>query len=350
MKTWTIEMNDGGSEDEVTIRAIDREDALNMITQECEKWISKGDWGNDGGTVSVSWRLLDAEGELVHAGTQKVELPIDESDRIREAVGDSSLVCGRDPDDHQWSSEGEGGCDENPGVFGGAGGRLSTREHCSRCGLKRRHEYVGPQPNPGEVDQVYYELPVYRIEFVACTNTEAIIDLPYRELLGDEDARRLLSSCSFSAMVQAQDLMSAVGLESKHRADSQFANWNGGQFTDHKVGSKLFNFIYGHLFAKAIADDKRIAWEALPPMVREHAEKCIKKAADNYSTSIDDMCASAVESELEHWRHNLIDLADVPDRERLTWLIDEARGPLGNAKAKEHAEVVANELKRLQAN
>lgn len=37
---------------------------------------------------------------------------------------------------HQWTGEGEGGSDENPGVFGSGGGVI-IHEHCKLCGIRR---------------------------------------------------------------------------------------------------------------------------------------------------------------------------------------------------------------------
>ncbi len=65
--------------------------------------------------------------------------------------------AGGDPDcDHDWTSEGEGGCGENPGVWSVGGTTLVIRAHCRRCGLRRVETLIGAQRNPGEHNTVQY--------------------------------------------------------------------------------------------------------------------------------------------------------------------------------------------------
>src|SRR5690606_24674413 len=66
--------------------------------------------------------------------------------------------CGNDPDDHDWTSEGEGGCDQNPGVWSTGGTSMTFCTHCRRCGLMRREVVYGSQRNPGQADTVSYEM------------------------------------------------------------------------------------------------------------------------------------------------------------------------------------------------
>jgi hypothetical protein len=67
-------------------------------------------------------------------------------------------AAGGNPDcDHDWSSEGEGGCDENPGVWSTGGTTLVFRDHCDHCGIIRTRTDVGSQRNPGKHDTVRYE-------------------------------------------------------------------------------------------------------------------------------------------------------------------------------------------------
>jgi len=75
---------------------------------------------------------------------------------IRAAMGDAG--CGDDPDDHDWTSEGEGGLDENPGVWSTGGTSMVYHSHCRRCGLRRIEHSHGAQRNPGEGDSVEYHL------------------------------------------------------------------------------------------------------------------------------------------------------------------------------------------------
>ena len=57
---------------------------------------------------------------------------------------------------HHWSSAGEGGCAENPGVWSMGGTTLAFRAHCTRCGLVRETLARGRQRNPGEGDEIAY--------------------------------------------------------------------------------------------------------------------------------------------------------------------------------------------------
>jgi hypothetical protein len=59
---------------------------------------------------------------------------------------------------HSWSSEGEGGCSENPGVWSLGGTTIHTSEHCAHCGLRRKVTMYGSQRNPGQCDSVTYEV------------------------------------------------------------------------------------------------------------------------------------------------------------------------------------------------
>lgn len=75
---------------------------------------------------------------------------------IKEAAGTAG--CGTSPDDHDWTSEGEGGCSENPGVWSTGGTSMRFATHCRVCGLKRVQCTTGSQRNPGEHDTVEYEM------------------------------------------------------------------------------------------------------------------------------------------------------------------------------------------------
>ena len=68
--------------------------------------------------------------------------------------------AGADPEcAHDWTSEGEGGCDDNPGVWSTRGTSMSFVSHCRQCGLIRKEFTTGSQRNPGEHDTVSYEMP-----------------------------------------------------------------------------------------------------------------------------------------------------------------------------------------------
>ena len=88
----------------------------------------------------------------------KIEIEPDHSSKIIEACGRYE-GCGSDPDDHDWTSEGEGGCDQNPGVWSTGGTSMQFASHCRKCGLRRIEKHTGSQRNPGEHNTVDYEMP-----------------------------------------------------------------------------------------------------------------------------------------------------------------------------------------------
>ena len=71
--------------------------------------------------------------------------------------------CGSEQDapdctqaEHAWSSEGEGGCRESPGVWSLGGTTISIRTDCRHCGVIRRDVYRGSQRDNDECDEVTY--------------------------------------------------------------------------------------------------------------------------------------------------------------------------------------------------
>jgi hypothetical protein len=58
---------------------------------------------------------------------------------------------------HSWTSEGEGGCDSNPGVWSLGGTAYSFAVHCRYCGVRRLTLHRGRQRNPYECDSIRYE-------------------------------------------------------------------------------------------------------------------------------------------------------------------------------------------------
>ena len=65
---------------------------------------------------------------------------------------------------HRWIAtfDIEGGLKENPGVWATKGTGLVIKDHCQRCGLKRKQVLLGSQRNPGEKDTIEY----YREDFI----------------------------------------------------------------------------------------------------------------------------------------------------------------------------------------
>ena len=104
----------------------------------------------------------DEDGDEIDRDGVSVEIEPDHERLVREAVrlaGARDRSCGNDPDEHDWTSEGEGGCDENPGVWSTGGTSMLFVSHCRTCGLRRREKTCGSQRNPGESDRVEYEMP-----------------------------------------------------------------------------------------------------------------------------------------------------------------------------------------------
>lgn len=125
------------------------------------EYVEGGDWGDElSGCVDVSvWkRGIDSNGNECRAYEETFSIDLcdalDHGDAIEEAMGDAG--CGLDPDDHDWTSEGEGGLDNNPGVWSTGGTSFVFKSHCRVCGLHRTETKVGSQRNPGEGDSVEY--------------------------------------------------------------------------------------------------------------------------------------------------------------------------------------------------
>lgn len=123
----------------------------------CEDWVKDGEWGENGARINVYWDLYNKNGELLNIGTNEVDIEPNHEFLIKE-VAYPYEVCGFDPEDHEWTSEGEGGCDENPGVWSVGGTGLVFKFHCRKCGLSREEYKTGSQYNPGEHDTVKYDM------------------------------------------------------------------------------------------------------------------------------------------------------------------------------------------------
>lgn len=153
MTTWQLELRDDQTSETVNFdeRPTERE-----IREACEEWCKGGEWGNDGARIDVRWTLSQNDDEI-NEGTIWVEIEPNHERLIKDACGDAG--CGSDPDDHDWTAEGEGGCDSNPGVWSTGGTAMSFATHCRVCGLRRLECTTGSQRNPGEHDTATYEMP-----------------------------------------------------------------------------------------------------------------------------------------------------------------------------------------------
>jgi hypothetical protein len=126
------------------------------IQGQIEEWINDVEWGDDGASIDVNWSLEKISQEI-DSGMYTVDIEPDHYSLIKKACGNNG--CGNSPADHDWTSEGEGGCDDNPGVWAGCGTSMTFSTHCRRCGLHRTHYWTGSQRNPGEHDTTNYEMP-----------------------------------------------------------------------------------------------------------------------------------------------------------------------------------------------
>ena len=102
------------------------------------------DYGHGDYRVEVSWTATDYAGEEIASGDFKF---------IQET---KEPECS-EADGHDWTSEGEGGCDENPGVWSTGGTAMVFYAHCRNCRMRRVRHTTGSQRNPGECDTTRYE-------------------------------------------------------------------------------------------------------------------------------------------------------------------------------------------------
>lgn len=147
---WTLEMRgDGGAEETVEF---DHDPSNREIKEACEEWVRSGEWGDDGASIEVGWSQSCDSEDKTYDGFVTVEIEPDHDALIRAAGGNTDC-------DHDWTAEGEGGLDENPGVWSTGGTSMTFSTHCRKCGLHRTEYHTGSQRNPGEHDTVSYEQP-----------------------------------------------------------------------------------------------------------------------------------------------------------------------------------------------
>ena len=94
--------------------------------------------------MQITWEATDADGDEIDGGTFAM-------------TGETEEPPCSAADEHDWTNEGEGGCDSNPGVWSTGGTGLNFHSHCRKCGLKRVIHHTGSQRNPGECDTTTYE-------------------------------------------------------------------------------------------------------------------------------------------------------------------------------------------------
>ena len=161
MNMYTITLTDESGCDDTHAIHSETDDAAKVEARESAQelaadWCSGDEWGNDGASIEVRWSLRKSGDEEIDDGTVTVEIEPDHRALILEA-GPWEESCGLDPGDHEWTTDGEGGCDSNPGVWSTGGTSMKFSSRCRACGLHRTEHHTGSQRNPGAHDTVEYE-------------------------------------------------------------------------------------------------------------------------------------------------------------------------------------------------
>lgn len=144
--TTFIYHEDGGHQE--TIEGVT---TMAEALERAEEMCKDGEWGNEGALINVWVEEIDEDGEQIDRDDIEVSIEPDHEEMIRRAGGDTDC-------EHEWTSEGEGGCTENPGVWSLGGTTMLFKSHCEKCGLKREEVHHGSQRNPGQADKVTYSI------------------------------------------------------------------------------------------------------------------------------------------------------------------------------------------------
>lgn len=135
-------------------------DDMHEACEIAEDMARGGEWGDEGASVSVWVTEKDEDGDVTDQRSITVEIEPDHEALIHHATSAArERSCGDSPDDHDWTREGEGGCDSNPGVWSTGGTSMLFCSHCRTCGLHRKTSTCGSQRNPGDHDTTEYEMP-----------------------------------------------------------------------------------------------------------------------------------------------------------------------------------------------
>jgi hypothetical protein len=110
-----------------------------------EEW-SKGDWGEGDWRITYRWEVRNVLGEIIDSGEGDI-------------THDRDAPECPEADDHEWTSEFEGGLRENPGVWSLGGTRMLFISRCRHCGMEHKQYTIGAQANPGECDTNEYSAP-----------------------------------------------------------------------------------------------------------------------------------------------------------------------------------------------
>lgn len=112
-------------------------------------WLVEGDWGP----------LTEVTGQVYPAGTDGRWCAWDSDYQASATTPPPAVPDCPEADEHEWTSEHEGGCRENPGVWSTGGTSLLFVSRCRHCGMERHEHHLGTQRNPGEHDSITYGEP-----------------------------------------------------------------------------------------------------------------------------------------------------------------------------------------------
>lgn len=119
--TYTYREESGYS---VDLKAGSMDEAL----EKAEALLRDGEWGDYSGWVHA-WVVateVDEDGDEVDSWQDSASVLIEPEEPACPSGA------------HDWTGEGEGGLDENPGVWSVGGAAILTSRHCRHCGLVRR--------------------------------------------------------------------------------------------------------------------------------------------------------------------------------------------------------------------
>lgn len=147
MKTYKVTLRDDQCSVTREVNAKTLDEACQLTEDEAVEWVGDGEWGPEGAIVRVWYEI---EGTDI-SDSIDVEVEPDEDALMREAGADSDC-------EHEWTSEGMGGCDQNPGVWSVGGTAMVFKTRCIHCGLIKTERSPGCQRNPGEHTTIEFEV------------------------------------------------------------------------------------------------------------------------------------------------------------------------------------------------
>ena len=151
MKVQIHMWDESGLDEWEMIEVQDREEIADEAEELCHSWAREGEWGDEGAYILTNWEAFILE-DADDSGYTHTHIEPDHEALIRAAGGDPDC-------EHEWTFEGEGGLDENPGVWSCGGTTFVFDSHCRKCGLHKHFVDYGTQRNPGQANSWSYEQP-----------------------------------------------------------------------------------------------------------------------------------------------------------------------------------------------